>query len=75
MEICGIDSGVNVCIIKMTLLVDDLELKMPENGGGGEGVFLMLLLKKTLKKCFKPAMMACPCHLSTWEAVTRDQPK
>lgn len=35
MEICGIDSGVNVCIIKMTFLVDDLELKMPENGGGG----------------------------------------
>lgn len=39
MEICGIDSGVNVCIIKMTLLVDDLELKMPENGGGGKVCF------------------------------------
>lgn len=39
MEICGIDSGVNVCIIKMTLLMDDLELKMPENGGGERCVF------------------------------------
>lgn len=46
METYGIDQDVNICIIKMTLLVCGDELKMPENDQ--KVCFLMVLL--TFKK-------------------------
>lgn len=46
METYGIDQDVNICIIKMTLLVCGDELKMPENDQ--KVCFLMVLF--TFKK-------------------------